>query len=502
MSTSGSGGNVHPLRKKQATEGPSSETSPLQGARLSDTTISRRYGRRDYFLRRGLAIADMMSIGAAMALAFALSPSRPGLSGLLWTLPTLPAWVLLFRAYGLYERDVKRISHGALDDVPNLFHALLIGTLALWMWFRVVAEGSRLVLAEVVVFGLASMTLILLLRASTRRLVARGMGPERVVFLGEPTTLRELVRKIDSHPEYGLEPVGIVATDGVAMPPSLPVLGTLDSLDLRELEHRHAVERLIVAHDDVDDAVLLGVLQDCGTLSVKVSILPRYGDALGPSVEVDDIEGVTVLDLNPLVLSRSSRYFKRIMDVVGASVGLLASALPMVLIAIAIKFDSRGPIFFKQERIGRRGHHFNLIKFRTMIPDAEKRVDELLEHSEDPNWLKLKQDPRVNRVGKLLRLFSLDELPQLINVLKGEMSLVGPRPLIASEDEKVTGWSRTRLDLAPGITGLWQVLGRTNIPFEEMVKLDTLYVTNWSLWLDVKLLLRTIGIVLSRRGAN
>ena len=137
-----------------------------------------------------------------------------------------------------------------------------------------------------------------------------------------------------------------------------------------------------------------------------------------------------------------------------------------------------------------------------MVPDAEERLPELLSASRDPHWLHLDHDPRVTRVGRVLRLTSLDEIPQFWNVLIGQMSLVGPRPLIADEDARVTGWARTRLDLSPGITGLWQVLGRTNIPFEEMVTLDTLYVTNWSLWLDIKLILRTFKIVLNRQGAN
>jgi exopolysaccharide biosynthesis polyprenyl glycosylphosphotransferase len=235
---------------------------------------------------------------------------------------------------------------------------------------------------------------------------------------------------------------------------------------------------------------------------VKVSVLPRYVDALGPSVEVDDIEGTTVLDLNPLVLSRSSRFFKRVTDVVGAAIALILISPIMAIIALAIRIDSPGPILFRQERIGRRGRRFALLKFRTMVVDAENRVSELLESSQDPHWLKLEHDPRVTRVGRFLRLMSLDELPQFWNVLRGQMSLVGPRPLIGSEDARVTGWARTRLDLAPGITGLWQVLGRTNIPFQEMVTLDTLYVTNWSLWLDIKLILRTFRIVLNRQGAN
>ena len=143
-----------------------------------------------------------------------------------------------------------------------------------------------------------------------------------------------------------------------------------------------------------------------------------------------------------------------------------------------------------------------LLKFRTMCEDAEQRVDELRKFSKDPDWLHLEDDPRLTRIGRLLRLASLDEIPQIWNVLRGEMSLVGPRPLVESEDRRIDGWARSRLQLTPGITGLWQVLGRTTIPFEEMVKLDYLYVTNWSLWTDVRLMLRTLPAVAKRRGAN
>jgi lipopolysaccharide/colanic/teichoic acid biosynthesis glycosyltransferase len=173
-----------------------------------------------------------------------------------------------------------------------------------------------------------------------------------------------------------------------------------------------------------------------------------------------------------------------------------------LIIGLAIKLDSRGPVLFIQSRIGRGGQPLRIYKFRTMARDAEAQRDRLTALSEDPNWLKLDDDPRITRVGRLLRMSSLDELPQLLNVLKGEMSLVGPRPLVESEDERVVDWGRARLDLTPGITGLWQVLGRTNIPFEEMVKLDYLYVTNWSLWSDVRLMLHTLPAVPHRRGAN
>ena len=178
-------------------------------------------------------------------------------------------------------------------------------------------------------------------------------------------------------------------------------------------------------------------------------------------------------------------------------------ALPVLAAAaIAIKLDSPGPVFFRQERIGQAGRHFRLLKLRTMVADAEQQRDELLRESHDENWLHLERDPRITPVGRVLRLTSLDELPQLWNVIRGEMSMVGPRPLIEEEDRRIGGLMRGRLDLTPGITGLWQVLGRTNIPFDEMVKLDYLYVTNWSLWLDIRLLARTLPAVLKRRGAN
>jgi lipopolysaccharide/colanic/teichoic acid biosynthesis glycosyltransferase len=223
---------------------------------------------------------------------------------------------------------------------------------------------------------------------------------------------------------------------------------------------------------------------------------------MGPSVEVDDVEGVTVLGISPPVLPRSSRAMKRVMDISGAAVLLLALSPLLALIALAVKLDSRGPVFFRQRRVGRRGRQFELLKFRTMVMGAEERQQELAGLSRDPHWLLLDADPRVTRLGRRLRTTSLDELPQLWNVLKGEMSLVGPRPLVESEANQLEDWRRSRVDLTPGLTGLWQVLGRTNIPFEEMIKLDYLYVTNWSLWSDVRLVLRTLPVVLGRTGAN
>jgi lipopolysaccharide/colanic/teichoic acid biosynthesis glycosyltransferase len=184
--------------------------------------------------------------------------------------------------------------------------------------------------------------------------------------------------------------------------------------------------------------------------------------------------------------------------VVLATIGLLMLAPVFALVACAIKYDSRGPVFFRQSRMGGRGQLFRIFKFRTMVVDAEEQkaaLAHLNKHAQpgsDPRMFKIPDDPRVTKVGRVLRRYSIDELPQLINVLTGEMSLVGPRPLILEEDRHVDNWARKRMDLKPGMTGLWQVLGRSEIPFEEMVKLDYLYVTTWSLWQDFLLLLRTI----------
>jgi len=244
------------------------------------------------------------------------------------------------------------------------------------------------------------------------------------------------------------------------------------------------------------------MIDTCRRLSIKVSILPDAVESLGPSVEVDAVQGVTLLGVNPPMLGRTSRAIKRGFDLLIAASLLVVLAIPMLVIAAAIKLDSRGPVLFAQRRVGRGGRVFRLFKFRTMGADAEGQAAGLMSQSRDPNWLDLAEDPRVTRVGRLLRRTSLDELPQLLNVIRGEMSLVGPRPLPEAEDRRVDGYARGRLDLTPGISGLWQVLGRTVIPFDEMIKLDYMYVTNWSLWLDVRLMLQTLPAVLGRRGVN
>jgi lipopolysaccharide/colanic/teichoic acid biosynthesis glycosyltransferase len=234
---------------------------------------------------------------------------------------------------------------------------------------------------------------------------------------------------------------------------------------------------------------------------VHVSIVPALYQVLGSSVTVDSVDGSAVFGLKSFRLTRSSFFVKRLFDSIGACLILLVGAPVMAAIALAIRFDSSGPVLFRQRRIGRDGREFIVFKFRTMVANAEVLKVNLEARNEAADgFFKIREDPRITRVGRLLRRSSLDELPQLLNVLRGEMSLVGPRPLIPEEDARVEGWHRRRLELMPGMTGPWQVLGSSRVPLREMVALDYLYVAHWTLWTDIKLMLRTVPHVLASRS--
>ena len=234
-------------------------------------------------------------------------------------------------------------------------------------------------------------------------------------------------------------------------------------------------------------------------VGVRVSVLPRVIEVIGSSVAFDEVEGMAMLGVPRFGLCRSSRLLKRTFDLIAGTVGLVLISPLLAAIAVAIRLDSKGPIFFRQVRVGWKGEHFFMFKFRSMVADADTRKEELRSlNVAGAGLFKVENDPRVTRVGHFLRRTSLDELPQLFNVLRGEMSLVGPRPLVTDEDAQVRGLDRSRLELKPGMTGPWQLLG-SRVPLQEMVGIDYLYASNWSLWLDVKTLLRTVQHVV-RRG--
>jgi exopolysaccharide biosynthesis polyprenyl glycosylphosphotransferase len=468
----------------------------------SSSAVATARRTRDYHVRRLLAVGDCTAVAVGLVVSTGLTDATAGdIDRVAWGVVTLPGWILLFKIYGLYDRDGKRVGHSTVDDIPWLFHALLLGTLLLWFFYRV-APVKEPTTAQAFVFFAATFGGVMAMRTGARALARRAASPERILFVGGGRSAALLEEKIRSHPEYRLDPIGYLESENESKEPTLkmPHLGSIDELET--ICAQREIDRVLLASPRLDEETVSGAIRRLNSLDIRVSLLPQVVDALGPSVEIDDVEGMTVLGMNPIVLTRSSRFLKRLVDLAIAVPTVLVVLPLMTAIAVTIPIDSRGPIFYSQERIGRGGRRFRIYKFRTMTRDAEARAEQLRQASQHDAWLLLDHDPRVTRLGRFLRRTSLDELPQLFNVISGSMSLVGPRPMPPDVDRKISGWGRRRLDLTPGITGLWQVLGRTDIPFEEMVKLDYLYVTNWSLWQDIRLLIRTLPVVLSRRGAN
>lgn len=463
---------------------------------------SPRRARRGYVLRRLLLFADVLALVVCLALSLTVVGGRSdALTGVAWGLLLLPVWVLIFKIYGLYDRDGKRISHSTVDEAPWVFHAVVLGSLGLWLFSKLTPLG-RLTIWEGLSFFVLTFVGVLCARSAARELVRASSAAERVLLVGSGPVARLLVRKLRTHPEYGLRPVGYISEAPGEYDPLLGDIACLGSInDLEAVCLRSGTERVLLA-PTLQEEALIDLIRRTRGLEVRVSLVPNVVDVLGPSVEIDDVEGITVLGMNPPTLNRSSRLLKRGMDVAISTVCAITTLPLVACIALAIRLTSPGPALFAQERVGRDGRYFRLYKFRTMVQDAESRVEDLKALSADSGWLLLDNDPRITRLGGILRRTSLDELPQLWNVIRGDMSLVGPRPLTPRDHANVSEWGRRRLDLTPGVTGLWQVLGRTTIPFEEMVKLDYLYVTNWSLWGDVRLLIRTLPAVLRRQGAN
>jgi exopolysaccharide biosynthesis polyprenyl glycosylphosphotransferase len=329
------------------------------------------------------------------------------------------------------------------------------------------------------------------------RACARVLGPvERCLLVGDKRSAGRLARSLERSPDVKACLVGRVAIEPGAG--ARGAMGTLE--DLEDVILRCEAHRVVIAPGASDSDAMLDLVRRVKSLGVKVSVLPRLFEVVGAAALQDDVNGLTLLAVPRFGRSRSSWLLKRTIDVCGVTLGLIACAPLLALIALWIKWDSPGSVFFAQRRIGRDGEPFEMLKFRTMVAGAEARKDELRALNEASGLFKIAADPRITRAGRFLRRSSLDELPQLLNVLRGEMSLVGPRPLVAEDDERVEGWERKRLYLTPGMTGPWQVLGSSRVPLEEMVKIDYLYGGNWSLWLDVKILLRTLLHVSARRG--
>jgi lipopolysaccharide/colanic/teichoic acid biosynthesis glycosyltransferase len=259
---------------------------------------------------------------------------------------------------------------------------------------------------------------------------------------------------------------------------------------------------VIVPDHEQPETTTLELIRSAKALGVRVTLMPTIMAAVGSRAVFDEVHGLVLLGVPRFGLSPSSWAIKRSFDVVGATIGLILAMPLFAVIAVAIKLDSKGPVFFRQTRVGRDGRHFKILKLRTMVDGADAMKAELMEQNEASEGLfKMADDPRITRVGRRLRKLHLDEMPQMLNVLRGDMSLVGPRPLVVEEDAQLTASSASqRLPLTPGITGPWQIRGPMNASLSEMASLDYLYISSWSIWRDIDLLIRTAQKVVARGG--
>lgn len=453
--------------------------------------------RRDALFRRLLVVADVVAIVGAFVLMMVLSHRVVALS---WAgLAGLPIVVVCAKLTGLYDRDETLLRKTTLDEAPKLLQLATLSTLVAWLTGGLIVQG-RLDRHEALFLWVALAALLILARTVARFLALALAPAERCLFIGDELSAETIRSKLTGHGGVKAQVVAHLDLDKVA-PWSTDTFSERRLAEIRDLARTLDVHRAIIAPRSVDAGEMLNLVRTLKAVGVRVSVLPRLLEVVGSSVEFDDLHGVTVMGVRRFDLTRSSAAFKRAFDLLGASLGLLAVAPLLIVIAVAIKLDSRGPVFFRQLRVGRHGQRFFMLKFRTMVPDAEALKDGLRDRNEAKDGLfKIAEDPRVTRVGRLLRRSALDELPQMLNIVRGEMSLVGPRPLVIDEDQRVEGWHRRRLELMPGMTGPWQILGPSRVPLREMVAIDYLYVANWSLWTDIKIILRTIPHVLARRG--
>jgi exopolysaccharide biosynthesis polyprenyl glycosylphosphotransferase len=445
---------------------------------------------RDARYRRLLVCADIVATGAAIMLSIAVLGDDDHVA--LSTFAALPLVVAVSKAIGLYDRDELVLHKSTLDEAPKLFRQATLFTLVIWLLEDVLLEG-HLGRPQVLALWGALFACAMVARTGAR-LIARHSGdPERCMVVGDRAAARQLAEKL----RLGN---GIKAEVARHIPFRAPGMEA-DPDRLSRLVREGAIDRVIVAPRSASDSdAVLDAVREAKALGIKVSVLPRICEVVGSSIEFDDVHGLMMLAVRRFRMSRSSLVLKRSLDLVGSSLGLVAAAPLMVVIALAIRLDSGGPAFFGQTRIGRDGRAFRILKFRTMVAGADGAKESLRHLNEADGLFKIADDPRITRVGRFLRRTALDELPQLVNVLRGEMSLVGPRPLVAEDDRQIEGWHRQRLHLTPGMTGHWQILGSSRVPLRDMVAIDYLYVANWSLWTDLKILLRTIPYVLAARG--
>jgi exopolysaccharide biosynthesis polyprenyl glycosylphosphotransferase len=481
----------------------------LPGARVATRS-------RGLLLRRMRMLADVLGLSGAFLLTQAILHGESageigaGTEAILFA-ATLPLWIAGASLYRLYDSDRERPDHSPIDEFRSVFHAVTVAT---WLVFAglYVAGLAHPGLAKPLVFWALAIGFITLNRSVARTLARERDGyVESTVIVGAGDVGQLIGRKLLQHPEYGFRLVGFLDAQPKTLRSDLgqiPLLGRPDQLI--DVVDRHGIDRVVIAFSKDRHDQLLEIVRVLHGRGVRIDIVPRLFEAVGLAFDSRAIEGVPLIELSHTRVASSSLVIKRAIDIAVAATALIVLALLFAVIALLIKRDSAGPIFFRQTRLGKGMREFTMLKFRTMSVNTDATAHrEYIRQIMDTNAVpqsnslyKLDRRDAVTRIGSWLRRTSLDELPQLINVLRGEMSLVGPRPCIPYELELFEPHHFDRFLLPAGCTGLWQVTARSRSTFREALDLDVAYVRSWSLRLDCRLLFHTPLLLLRRTGTG
>jgi exopolysaccharide biosynthesis polyprenyl glycosylphosphotransferase len=443
-----------------------------------------------------LAVAGVFRFGTADTLEpFLDAIPNPVAALVLYAL----AWPVALWTQGLYRTRVRLTIRGELLDVIRATVLFAAGALSLLFLFKLPDVSRAVLLILFPLLGISALITRLALRALLVRLRKSGRNTRFILVLGSNGRAQAFAELVEAHHDLGLVVMGHLAPDGEERTVTRPILGTVE--DIEDVLHTHVVDEVAICLPMSQSARIDEIARVCEEEG-KIVRIPMYVlEHTLSNGRVEELEGLPIYSIVTGPDRVLALLAKRLLDLVGAAVLMVVLSPLMVAIAIAIRRDSRGPAFFRQRRVGLHGRTFEVVKFRTMVDGAEERLTDLMELNEiRGHAFKVTADPRVTPVGHWLRRTSLDELPQLWNVLRGEMSLVGPRPPLISEVAGYDVWHRRRLSMKPGMTGLWQVRARSEQDFDRWVETDLEYIDSWSLWLDLRIMLRTIPAVLNREG--
>ena len=485
---------------------PATDVPPSRGPRATDGS------RRSWLLPALLVVSDGLATSLAFYAAwyaryiaqlgpdiddFSFVPYSNWFPLQLWLIPLL---VITFQLAGLYR---ARRGIEWFDDIPAIIRGTALGVMILFTAVALTRYPASSRLTYILVWAFSA-ALIVLGRAWVQFVLAqlhrRGVGVERVLVVGGNNLGKMIMQSLDARAHLGYRVVGFVDDDWDADFAKFRRLGGLD--DVERLAEQERIDHVVVALPSASHAAILRIVDHCRGAHVRFRLVPDLYEMSLSRVDVDTVSGIPLIGLREVSIRGANAVAKRATDIVISATVLLFCAPLLALIALLIRLESPGPVLYRHVRIGKNGQPFTMLKFRSMRQDAARLRQEMVAGADgDGRLFKARNDPRRTRVGAAIRRSSLDELPQLWNVLLGDMSVVGPRPQIPEEVATYDEWHHKRLAASPGLTGLWQVSGRSELTFDEMVIYDIYYIENWSLGLDFRILLRTIPAVIRGRGA-